>query len=85
MAAWLRVSREGLALHALTISMVQTAEIFNTAAELLVDLASPDYHPLAKSVQGFGCRRGAAHGHDCRRGGDADFRAAAVGPLALLV
>lgn len=51
MAAWLRVSRESLALLALTISMVLTAEIFNTAAELLVDLASPDYHPLAKSVK----------------------------------
>jgi len=32
----------------LAIGMVWTAEIFNTALEALVDLASPDAHPLAK-------------------------------------
>jgi diacylglycerol kinase len=32
----------------LTISLVWTAEIFNTALQALVDLASPQLHPLAK-------------------------------------
>ncbi len=32
----------------LAIGLVWTAEIFNTALEALVDLASPDIHPLAK-------------------------------------
>lgn len=32
----------------LAIGLVWTAEIFNTALEALVDLASPDTHPLAK-------------------------------------
>jgi diacylglycerol kinase len=32
----------------LAIGMVWTAEIFNTALEVLVDLASPETHPLAK-------------------------------------
>lgn len=35
----------------LTIGRVLIAEMFNTAAETLVDLASPDYHPLAKLVK----------------------------------
>jgi diacylglycerol kinase len=32
---------------ALSIALVFTAEAFNTALEALVDLVSPDYHPLA--------------------------------------
>jgi len=32
----------------LAIALVWSAEIFNTALEALVDLASPDTHPLAK-------------------------------------
>lgn len=32
----------------LTISAVLTLEMLNTALESVVDLASPDYHPLAK-------------------------------------
>jgi diacylglycerol kinase len=35
----------------LTIGIVLVTEIFNTAAEVLVDLVSPDYHPLAKQVK----------------------------------
>lgn len=31
----------------LTCSMVLAAEAFNTAIEFVVDLVSPDYHPLA--------------------------------------
>lgn len=33
------------------IGMVLAAEIFNTAIELLVDLVSPEYHPLAGKVK----------------------------------
>jgi diacylglycerol kinase len=32
----------------LTIAMVWTAEFINTALEIVVDLASPDLHPLAR-------------------------------------
>jgi len=51
LAIWLNLSCERLAILVLTISMVLTAEIFNTAAESLVDLTSPGYHPLAKRVK----------------------------------
>jgi len=33
------------------ISLVMGAELFNTAIERVVDLASPDYHPLAKQAK----------------------------------
>lgn len=32
----------------MTIAMVWTAEFLNTALEIVVDLASPDLHPLAR-------------------------------------
>lgn len=35
----------------LTIAMVIAAEAFNTALEYLTDLASPDFHPLAKKTK----------------------------------
>lgn len=37
-----------MAILILTIGVVFVAEILNTAVEKLVDLVSPDYHPLAK-------------------------------------
>ncbi len=51
MGAWLHLSREAWGLLLLTIGIVLEAEVFNTAAEVLVDLASPRYHPLAKDVK----------------------------------
>ena len=33
------------------IALVMGAELFNTAIERVVDLASPDYHPLAKQAK----------------------------------
>ena len=36
------------AILALTVTMVLAAEMVNTVVEAAVDLASPDYHPLAK-------------------------------------
>jgi diacylglycerol kinase (ATP) len=38
----------------LTIAMVLGAEGVNTAVEAAVDLASPDYHPLAKIAKDVG-------------------------------
>jgi undecaprenol kinase len=48
---WLRLPLQSWALLALTIGSVLVTEIFNTAAERLVDLISPEYHPLAKQVK----------------------------------
>jgi len=45
---WLQISRAEWAVLALTITAVWTAECFNTAIEAVVDLASPQLHPLAK-------------------------------------
>jgi undecaprenol kinase len=52
MAGWLfKISRlEWIAL-VLTVGLVWVAEIFNTAVEQLVDLASPEIHPAAKAVK----------------------------------
>lgn len=35
----------------LIIALVMAAEMFNTAIENVVDLASPDFHPLAKKAK----------------------------------
>jgi diacylglycerol kinase (ATP) len=45
---WLQISRHEWAILLLTIMVVWMAEFMNTALEALVDLATPDYHPLAK-------------------------------------
>jgi len=45
---WLGLSRTEWAIIALTIGMVLAAESFNTVAEAAVDLATAEYHPLAK-------------------------------------
>jgi diacylglycerol kinase len=47
-ALWLRLPARDLAVLLLTIAMVWSAEFLNTAIEAVVDLASPDKHPLAK-------------------------------------
>jgi diacylglycerol kinase len=48
---WLGLSLESWAVLTLTIGIVLVTEMINTAAEAMVDLASPDYHPLAKLVK----------------------------------
>jgi diacylglycerol kinase (ATP) len=48
MAAWLRLPGTDWAVLILTIAMVFAAEFINTAIEAMVDLASPQKHPLAK-------------------------------------
>lgn len=45
---FLRISAVEFALLSVAISSVFIAEMFNTAFELCVDLASPEYHLLAK-------------------------------------
>jgi diacylglycerol kinase len=47
--AWLQISLIEWAVLCVTIGMVFTAEMFNTALETLVDLASPEIHPLARA------------------------------------
>jgi len=48
---WLQISLTEWAILGVTIGMVFTAEFFNTALETLVDLASPEFHPLAKTAK----------------------------------
>lgn len=47
-AFWLSIPLRDWAVLILTIGMVWTAEFLNTALEAVVDLASPQLHPLAK-------------------------------------
>ncbi len=47
-AAWLKLPARDWAVLLLTIALVWAAEFINTALEAVVDLASPQMHPLAK-------------------------------------
>lgn len=48
LAAWLHLDTISWALIVLTTAIVFAAEFLNTAIEAVVDLASPQKHPLAK-------------------------------------
>lgn len=48
LALLLRIAARDFAVLILTIAMVWIAEFLNTAIEAVVDLASPQVHPLAK-------------------------------------
>jgi diacylglycerol kinase (ATP) len=48
LGVWLRLDHVEWAIIALTVGLVWMAEFVNTALEAVVDLASPDIHPLAK-------------------------------------
>ncbi len=48
LAAILQLSRIEWAILTLTIGLVLVTEAINTAIEAIVDLITPDYHPLAK-------------------------------------
>jgi diacylglycerol kinase (ATP) len=54
MALWLQVPAKDWAVLVLTIALVWSAELFNTAIEAVVDLASPVQHPLAKTGKDVG-------------------------------
>lgn len=45
---WLRLPGHDWAILILTFMAVWMAEFMNTALEAVVDMAAPDYHPLAK-------------------------------------
>lgn len=47
-AFWLRLPTQEWAVLILAMMVVWMAEFLNTALEALVDIASPDFHPLAK-------------------------------------
>jgi len=53
-AFWLQVGARDWAVIALTVAMVFAAEFLNTAIEAVVDLASPQMHPLAKIAKDVG-------------------------------
>lgn len=48
MAFWLGINLRDWAVLIVTIAMVWMAEFLNTALEIVVDLASPHLHPLAR-------------------------------------
>jgi diacylglycerol kinase len=48
LGAWLGLAARDWALIIVAVAMVWMAEFINTALEAVVDLASPQYHPLAK-------------------------------------
>jgi diacylglycerol kinase len=51
---WLGIARYEWAIILLAIALVWMAEFLNTALEAVVDLASPDDHPLAKAGKDVG-------------------------------
>lgn len=53
-SAFLRLEITEWVLILLVIGLVWAAEFFNTAFEVLVDLASPEVHPLAKISKDVG-------------------------------
>ncbi len=53
-SALLRVTRLDVLLLLVAISMVVLAEVLNRAIEVIVDLVTPEYHPLAKAAKDVG-------------------------------
>jgi len=54
MAFWLQLPVRDWAVLIITIAMVWIAEFLNTALEIVVDLASPELHSLAKAGKDVG-------------------------------
>ena len=53
-SVWLQLNRLEWALIIVAVAMVWTAEFFNTALEVVVDLATREQHPLAKVSKDVG-------------------------------
>jgi diacylglycerol kinase len=53
-AFWLKLRPLEWAVLVFTIALVWTAEFINTALEAVVDLASPEHHPLARMGKDVG-------------------------------
>ena len=51
---WLQLPARDWAVLILTTAMVFASEFMNTSIEAVVDLASPDHHPLAKIAKDVG-------------------------------
>ena len=51
---WLELGRRDWVLILLTVAQVWLAEFFNTTVEIVVDLASPEQHDLAKLAKDVG-------------------------------
>lgn len=51
---WLHISKTDWIAILLVIGMVWIAEFLNTALEVIVDIASPEKHPLAKAGKDVG-------------------------------
>lgn len=49
LAGWLGLQPMGWALLIVAIGLVWTAELLNTSLEALMDLATPDLHPLVRT------------------------------------
>ena len=64
-ALLLRVSSVEFVLLSLAISFVLFAELLNTAIEVVVDMISPEFHPMAKAATGSGTplKGGVPSGH----------------------
>jgi diacylglycerol kinase len=54
LCVWLRIEPRDWAVIILTTAVVFIAEFLNTAIEVVVDLASPQMHPLAKIAKDVG-------------------------------
>ena len=54
LSLWLGLGARDWAVIILAIALVWTAEFLNTALEAVVDLASPQEHPLAKAGKDIG-------------------------------
>lgn len=54
MAIWLRLPARDWAVLLLAVAIVWAAEFLNTALEIVVDLASPELHPMAKAGKDVG-------------------------------
>ncbi|MGH2626568.1 MAG: diacylglycerol kinase family protein [Anaerolineales bacterium] len=54
LAIWLRLEARDWAALLLAVGLVWMAELLNTALEAVVDLASPDAHPLARAGKDVG-------------------------------
>lgn len=54
MGLWLGLGMTEWAILWLAIGLVFAAELFNSALEALVDLATPEVHPLAKAAKDMG-------------------------------
>lgn len=54
LAIWLRLGSRDWVVLILAIGLVWTAELLNTALEAVVDLVSPEAHPLARAGKDVG-------------------------------